>query len=353
MSTVLNPNSCQGRCLGKPAFARPGTATFDDHDTDTMMRQEHFIGIDVSKAHLDVAVRPSGERKRFEQDAEIEELVRFLKTRSPTLIVLEATGGLEMTACAALASAGLPVVVVNPRQVRDFAKATGQLAKTDTLDAGSLAHFAEVVRPEVRPLKDAQLQALEAIVTRRRQLVGMLTQEKNRLAMCPPSLHKDLKAHIRWLEKRVADTDGQIRTRIRQTPVWRDKDDLLQSVKGVGPVLSMTLLTNMPELGTLSRKQVAALAGVAPLNRDSGTYRGTRRIWGGRAQVRAVLYMATVAAIRSNPDIKRFYQRLIAAGKKPKVALTACMRKLLTILNAVLKHRTPWQPASLPQHSCC
>jgi transposase len=270
-------------------------------------------------------------------------VVEQLRALSPTLIVLEATGGVEVSLTSALAAAGLPVVVVNPRHVRDFARATGQLAKTDALDAQILAQFAEVMRPERRPLPDAQTQALAALVTRRRQLIEMLTAEKNRLSMAPPPVRKSLRAHITWLERELAHTDTDLAQTIRQSPVWREKDELLQSVPGVGPVLTSTLLANLPELGTLTSKQIAALVGVAPLNRDSGTLRGKRTVWGGRAQVRAVLYMSAIVAARFNPVIRAFYQRLQTAGKAKKVALTACMRKLLTILNAMLKHRTPWR----------
>jgi transposase len=238
----------------------------------------------------------------------------------------------------------VPVVVVNPRQVRDFAKATGKLAKTDALDAQTLAHFAEVIRPELRPLPDEQTQALAAILARRRQLVEMLTAEKNRLASARTSVRKSLRTHITWLERELSHTDRDLAHAIRESPVWREKEELLQSAPGVGPVVTSTLLANLPELGTLTGKQIAALIGVAPFNRDSGTLRGTRTVWGGRAQVRAVLYMGTLVATRFNPVIRAFYQRLCAAGKPKKVALTACMRKLLIILNAMLKHRTPWRP---------
>jgi transposase len=256
---------------------------------------------------------------------------------------LEATGKLEVPLASALAAAGLPVAVVNPRQVRDFAKASGLLAKTDLLDAQILARVAEVMRPEPRPLADEQTQALAAILARRRQLIEMLTAEKNRLGAAPKPVRKSLRAPIVWLEREVAHTDADLAQAIRESPVWRAKDDRLRSTPGVGPVLATTLLAGLPELGTLNRKQIAALVGVAPLNRDSGTLRGKRTIWGGRAHVRAVLYMAAVVAARYNPVIRTFYHRLLAAGKAKKVALTACMRKLLTILNAMMKHRTPWR----------
>ena len=303
-----------------------------------------FVGIDVAKAQLDVAFRPTAEVWAVPNDeAGIATLVVRVQAVPPPLIVLEATGGLEMPVTAALAAAGLPVVVVNPRQARDFAKATGRLAKTDALDAHGLAHFAEAVRPAPRPLPDTETQALRALVARRRQLLEMLTAEHNRLGSAPRQIRGDIQAHITWLERRVTDLDHDISAAIRASPVWREHDALLQSTPGVGPVLSRTLLADLPELGTLSRQEIAALVGVAPLNRDSGTLRGKRTVWGGRAQVRAVLYMSTLVAVRYNPVLKAFYTRLGRAGKAPKVALTACMRKLLTILNAMLKHRTPWQ----------
>jgi transposase len=256
---------------------------------------------------------------------------------------LEATGGMEIPLTSALATAGLPVVVVNPRQVRDFAKASGHLAKTDALDAQVLAQFAEMMRPQPRPLPDAEARALTALLTRRRQLVEMLTAEKNRLLSAPSPIRTRLRTHITWLERELQSTNTTLAEAIRQSPVWREKDELLRSVPGVGPVVTSTLLANLPELGTLTHKQIAALVGVAPLNRDSGTLRGRRTVWGGRAQVRAVLYMGAIVAARFNPVIRVFYQRLQRAGKAKKVALTACMRKLLTILNAMLKHRMPWR----------
>ena len=302
-----------------------------------------FVGIDVAKAQLDIAVRPSGERWAVPNDAGgVVTLVDRLQALHPTLIVLEATGGLERAATAALAIAGLPVVVVNPRQARDFARATGQLAKTDALDARALAHFADVIRPTPRPLPDAQTQELRALLGRRQQLVVMRTAEQNRLAGTRGRLQTDIEAHIVWLNARLATLDDDIETLIRASPLWRENDDLLQSAPGIGPVCARTLVRELPELGTLTRQQIAALVGVAPLNCDSGTLRGRRTIWGGRAHVRTVLYMGTLVATRYNPRIKAFYERLLAAGKVKKVALTACMRKLLTMLNAMLKHRTPW-----------
>lgn len=303
-----------------------------------------FVGIDVSKAQLDVGMRPEGRFSVVNNEHGLAQLIEQLHTVTPTLVVLEATGGIELPLTSALALAGLPVVVVNPRQVRDFAKATGQLAKTDAIDAQVLARFAEAIRPEPRPLPDEQTQALAALVTRRQQLIEMLTAEKNRLASARSAIRKNLRAHIAWLERALQQADTDLAEAIRQSPVWREKDELLRSVPGIGPVLTTTLLANLPELGTLTHKQIAALVGVAPLNRDSGTLRGRRTVWGGRARVRTVLYMAAIVATRFNPVIRVFYRRLCAAGKAKKVALVACMRKLLTIVNAILKHRTPWNP---------
>ncbi len=305
-----------------------------------------FVGIDVAKAALDVAVRPAGERWSAPNDeVGISALVARLRPLAPTLIVLEATGGFETATVAAVAAAGLAVVVANPRQVRDFARATGQLAKTDVLDAQVLALFAERVRPEPRPLPDAAVQALDALLTRRRQLLEMLTAEKNRLGFATAAaVRRDITQHIHWLERRLRDVDGDLEQAIHASPVWRAKEDLLRSVPGVGPVVSRTLLGELPELGTLTHKQIAALVGVAPRACDSGTLRGKRMVWGGRAPVRAALYMAALVAARRNPVIRTFYARLRAAGKPAKVALVACMRKLLTILNAMLRTGTPWRP---------
>lgn len=304
-----------------------------------------FVGIDVSKDRLDVAVLPSGKSwSTANRNEEIQPLVKRIGSLKPGLIILEATARLEMPLVGAMAAAGLPVAVVNPRQVRDFARASGILAKTDRLDAQVLAHFGQTMRPEIRPLKDQQTRALTALVTRRRQLVNMLVAEKNRLATAPEPVQKDIQAHITWLEKRLEDMDHHLDQAIRESPVWRANDALLRSVPGVGPVLSISLLSQLPELGRLNRHQIAALVGVAPFNRDSGLFRGRRSVWGGRGQLRAVLYMATLSAIRSNPVMGAFYHRLHDAGKPPKVALTACMRKLLITLNAILKTRTPWHP---------
>jgi|SRR5215469_1948955 len=300
------------------------------------------VGIDVSKAQLDIALRPDGQFVVPNDETGIAHVVERLRALPIALIVLEATGGLELPLIGALVSAGLPVVVANPRQVRDFAKATGKLAKTDALDAQILAHFADVIRPLPRPVPDEQTHALAALLARRRQLIEMLTAEKNRLSSARHAVRKSVTAHIRWLEQQLAQIDRDLAHTIRESPVWREKDDLLRTVPGVGPGLARTLIVELPELGTLGRRQIAALVGVAPLNRDSGTLRGKRSVWGGRAHVRAALYMAALVASRCNPVIRAFYQRLCAAGKAKKVALTACMRKLLTILNAMVKHRTPW-----------
>ena len=303
-----------------------------------------FIGLDVAKAQLDIAIRPSGERWAVPHDAgDIMTLVERLQALHPALIVLEATGGWERAVTSALATAGLPVVVVNPRQVRDLARATGQLAKTDALDARALAHFADVIRPTPRPLPDAQTQEWRALLGRRQPLVVMRTAEQNRLTGPSTRLITDIEAHITWLNASLATLDNDLEILLRASPVWRANDDLLQSAPGIGPVCARTLLLELPELGTLNRQQIAALVGVAPLNCASGTLRGRRTIWGGRAHVRTVLYMGTLVATRYNPRIKAFSQRLLAAGKLKKVALTACMHKFLTILNAMLKHRTPWQ----------
>lgn len=307
-----------------------------------------YVGIDVAKGWLDVAQRPGGEAWRVTNDERgIADLVARLKALRPTLVLLEATGGMEIAAVAALAAAGLDAVVVNPRQVRQFAGATGRLAKTDAIDAQVLAQFGEAVQPEVRPLPDTATQELAALVARRRQLIEMLTAEKNRLRLATKKVRRNIEAHIRWLEGELLDLDDGLGDVIRSSPVWRERDDLLRSVPGVGPVLSSVLLAHLPELGRLNRKEIAALAGVAPLNRDSGQFRGRRTVWGGRSQVRAALYMAALVATRFNPAIRAFYQRLGAAGKPKKVALTACMRKLLTILNAMTRHQTPWQTMDL------
>jgi transposase len=308
---------------------------------------EVFVGIDVSKATLDVAV---GEAPPFAVANAPEgqaALVARLVPLRPRRVVLEATGGLEAPAAAALAAAGLPVLVVNPRQARDFAKAMGHLAKTDAIDAKVLAHFAAATKAEPRPLPDAAARALDALLDRRRQLVGMRTMEQNRLAAGPPAaVRRDLEASLRWLEERIAKLDRQLDERVRSSPAWRAKDDLLRGIPGIGPVASRTLLAGVPELGRLTNKQAAALVGLAPMADDSGQHRGARRIMGGRGLVRAVLYMAAHAARRHNPVLKAFADRLEAAGKKPKVILVAVARKLVVIANAILRSGKPWDPAT-------
>jgi transposase len=302
-----------------------------------------FIGIDVSKARLDVAVCPSGQSESVTNDeAGIKTLVKRLGEIQPALIVLEATGGVERQLTRALVNAELPVVVINPRQVRDFAKATGQLAKTDSIDALVLARFAEAVRPALRPLPDEVSLELRALIARRRQLTEMIVAERNRLGGASKTVRKRIDAHVRWLEAELQRADGDLDQSIRQSPIWQEKEDLLRSIPGIGPVISRTLLAELPELGGLNRKQIASLVGIAPLNRDSGTLRGRRAIWGGRATVRAALYMAALVASRRNSVISVFYKRLRTAGKAPKVALVACMRKLLTIINSMITHKTRW-----------
>lgn len=314
------------------------------------------VGVDVSKATLDVQVRPTDAQWTVANDeAGIRTLIAQLREVAPTQIVLEATGGYELPVVSACAAAGLPIIVVNPRAVRAFARATGQLAKTDQLDAGILARFAEQLRPVARPLADAEQQELEALLTRRRQLIEMLTAEKNRLQQVfvarGARVRKSLTAHIAYLTKELGRAETDLGELVRKSPVWRERDDLLQSTPGVGPVLSFTLLASLPELGALDRKAIAALVGVAPMNRDSGTFRGKRMVHGGRAPVRTALYMGALVATRRNPVIRAFYQRLLAAGKPKKVALTACMRKLLIILNAMVRQQVPWSPALVSENA--
>ena len=308
-----------------------------------MEQEAIYVGIDVAKVRVDVAVRPEGDGWMVSNDdAGIRQLVSRLKTIEPALVVMEASGGLELSLVAALAAEELPLVVVNPRQVRDFAKATGKLAKTDALDAAVLTHFGEAVRPAVRPLRDAETQALNSLAARRHQMMSMLVSERNRLSVAAAAVRPRIEAHIEWLQDEMEDLDNDLRQTIHQSPVWREKDDLLRSVPGVGPQVSLTLLAYLPELGTLNRRQIAALVGVAPFNRDSGSLRGRRTVWGGRAKVRAALYMGALVAARYNPVISDFYHRLLVAGKPKKLALTACMRKLLVILNSMLRHRSAW-----------
>jgi len=306
---------------------------------------DSYLGIDVSKARLDLAVRPGTQTGSVAHDPDsLDRLVEQLVAQPPRLVIVEATGGLETPLVAALGAAGLPVAVVNPRQVRDFAKSLGRLAKTDRLDAGVLAHFGQAVEPEPRRLPDAAARALPAVVVRRRQVIEMLVAEKNRLHRTHASLQERVGQHIAWLEADLAELDRELHDRLRASPLWRAQDDLLRSVPGVGPVTATTLLTELPELGRLNRKQIAALVGVAPFACDSGQQRGKRIIWGGRATVRSALYRAALSATRHTPAIRAFYQHLRQTGKPGKVALVACMRKLLTILNAMLRSGRPWQP---------
>jgi transposase len=313
------------------------------------MAEAVYVGVDVSKETLDVALHPLGEYwQESNNEAGCGRLVGRLKAASPVLVVLEATGGFERSAVAALALAGLPVVVINPRQVREFARTTGELSKTDRIDARILALFGERIRPEVRVLPDEAARELEAFLVRRRQLVEMLTAEKNRLTQAQaPAVRKGIETHIRWLEKQLGGVEDDLGRRIEESPVWRMKARLISSVPGVGPVVSRTLTAELPELGSLGRREIAKLVGVAPLARDSGRMRGRRSVWGGRASVRSALYMAALTAARCNPEIRHFYLRLREAGKPAKVALVACMRKLLTILNAILRSGEPWRSATV------
>lgn len=307
-----------------------------------------YAGIDVAKGRLDVVLRPSGEYVEATNDERgIGSVVSRLREENPALVVLEATGGMERPAAAALAVAGVPVAIVNPRQVRDFARATGRLAKTDRIDAGVLAHFAKAVRPDPRPLADGHAREPSAVLLRRRQILAMVTAEGNRARTAPKAVRKRIEAHLRWLRKELERVNGELERAVKESPVWNERAELLMSVPGVGPTLSATLLAELPELEHLDRRRLAALVGVAPLNRDSGTLRGMRTVWGGKSGMRTTLYMATLCATRHNPAIRGFYGRLVAAGKPKKVALTACMRKLLTILAAVLRNRTPWRTETI------
>ena len=311
-----------------------------------MTETETIIGIDVSKAYLDLWVRPGGRAWRCDYGkAELSEVVLELSRLKPDGIIVEATGGLEVPLVAELSAADLPVVVVNPRQVREFGRASGRLAKTDRMDAQLLADFGATMRPEARPLPDACLRELRALVTRRRQLIGMQTQERNRRRQAPERVVQQIQEHLVLLGEQVAQLDRDIAALMESNAVWRAQAALLRTIPGVGPILTATLIAHLPELGKASHKEIAALVGVAPYNRDSGTMRGKRTVWGGRRQLRSVLYMATLVAAQYNPTIRAFDQRLRAAGKAPKVALTACMRKLLTICNAMIKTATPWNLA--------
>jgi len=310
-----------------------------------MSKKNQFVGIDVSKDELVVALRPTGETFSIPYTTVgVSGLIARLKPLRPRLIVLEATGGIQRPLAAALAAAKLPVVVVNPRQVRHFAKGTGELAKTDRIDAAMLAHFGEAVKPEVRPLPSTQQQQLQGLVARRRQLIEMVAIERNHLAAAPDHVSENVRYHIIHLERLLSEIDSDIDQAVESSEIWQAKNDLLQSVKGVGPVLSRTLLADLPELGHLNRQEIAALVGVAPLCDDSGKRSGKRKCWGGRATVRTTLYMATLSATTWNPPIKKFYQGLLSRGKPKKLALTACMRKLLTVLNAMIKQNKTWDP---------
>jgi transposase len=307
------------------------------------------VGIDVSKALLDLAVLPSGEVLQFANDtAGIDELGKKLQAQAVDLVVMEATGGYETAVATGLVAVGLRVAVVNPRQIRDFAKATGRLAKNDRIDAQVIAAFGQAIEPEIVRLPDEDAREVQALLVRRRQLVAMRVQEINRLGLMQGAMRKNIKAHIDWLEKQIDRLDVDLTAGLRSSPAWRAKDELLRSFKGVGPITSSTLLVSLPELGELDRRAIAALVGLAPFNRDSGVMRGRRSIYGGRSQVRTLLYMAATTAIRSNPVIRAFYERLKARGKPHKVAMVACMRKMLTILNAMVRQSTPWTPEIKP-----
>jgi transposase len=321
------------------------------------MDQGVIVGVDVSKASLVIAVEPTGEAWTSETTPRaIDALIAQLQTYRPQLIVMEATAGYELPLAAAATTAGLPVAIVNPRQVRAFAQALGRTAKTDAIDAAVLALFGARVQPPPRAVVDADTRALAGLVTRRRQLLEMLGAERRRLEQAPATgpITRDLRNHIRWLERRLADVDDDIGTAVQHSPIWRVREDLLRSVPGIGPTTARTLLAELPELGQLDRRAIAALVGVAPFNCDSGQFRGRRRIWGGRASVRASLYMAALVASRHNAALASFYRRLRDLGKPAKVALVAVMRKLLTILNAMIKHQTRWNPevASTPASTC-
>jgi transposase len=306
------------------------------------MSESTFIGIDVSKDQLDIAASNGEHWSCANREGDFAELVERLQGRSVQLIVLEASGGYEGAVVASLAAAGLPVVVINARQARDFAKACGRLAKTDRIDASVLALFAEKIRPEVRPLKDEHTRELEALLQRRRQLLQMLVAERQRLQLAVGGIRTDIREHIHFLLKRLKDVNGDLDELMRKTDLWREREQLFKPVKGVGPQTLRILCGLLPELGQLNRRKIAALVGVAPYNCDSGTLRGKRHCWGGRAEVRCALYMAAVTAVRCNPVIRAFYHRLLKAGKAKKLVLTACMRKLLTILNAMARDRSAW-----------
>lgn len=340
------PEQLSGR--ESPYLASAGKSTFRWETKMTNLKSEYFVGIDVSKKQLDIAIHGEATVRQYNNDAAgIAEVVARLEQLEPALIVLEASGGWEMSLVAALTLAHLPVAVVNPTRVRDFARALGQWAKTDVIDARVLAHFAQAVRPEVHPLRSAEESTLNGLVTRRQQVIGILTGEKNRLYSAPEPIKERIESHIVWLADELDSLNEEIKQLIRQSPLWQDKEALLVAVPGVGPVTAFTLLAELPELGQLNRQQIAALVGIAPINKDSGSHRGRRRIFGGRASVRSVLYMATLSATQHNPVIKTFYESLRQRGKEFKVAMTACMRKLLVTLNAIIRDHKPWQDKSL------
>ena len=312
---------------------------------NTQERKEIFVGIDISKKDLDIAIRPTGDILQVSNSEEgFAQLVERMRQIAPTLIVMEATGGYETAVASALGVAGMPLAIVNPRQSRDFAKSLGRLAKTDRIDASMLAHFGEATRPEPRKLPDEQTTLLQALLVRRRQLIKMLVAEKNRLRMTHETQKARVREHIEWLETELKELDKTLHKQLKQSPIWREKEQVLRSVPGVGPVTVMTMLAELPELGQINRKKIAALVGVAPYNCDSGKMHGKRAIWGGRAVVRNALYMATLSAVRHNEVIRIHYQHLLDEGKPKKVALVACMRKMLTILNAMIRTMKPWQP---------
>lgn len=309
----------------------------------TSKKSDNFIGIDISKAELDVANWGTGSYWQMSNDIRgRQDLIQRLKGLDPMLIVVEASGGLEQPVVRELNQENLPIAVVNPTRIRNFARSTGQLAKTDKLDAKIIAQFAQAVRPKIRPLRTRQQEHLDALVTRRRQVVDTITAEKNRKGTAHPALQEQIQRHIDWLEEELKELDNEINQLIQQSDEWREKAAILNSVPGVGPVTVSTLVAKLPELGARNRQQIAALVGVAPVNKDSGKKRGKRRVFGGRASVRKVLYMATLAATKFNPVIRSFYERLLANGKEKKVALTACMRKLLVILNSMVRQKKPW-----------
>jgi transposase len=320
-------------------------------ESTRVTKEAVYVGVDVAKGTLDVAVSNSQETRQFTNNHEgISRAIQYIASLQPAGIILEATGRLEMPLAAELQTKCLPVVIVNPRQARDFARATGALAKTDAIDARLLALFGLRIKPEVRPLPDKQAREMTSLLTRRRQLMEMFVAERNRLSRADEDIQPSIKDHIKWLKKSLSDINTDLECRIQSSPSWQEKDSLLRSVPGIGKVVSSTLLIELPELGVLNRRKIASLVGVAPLNRDSGTMRGKRTVWGGRAALRAVLYMAALVATKRNPVIAAFYRRLLDAGKVKKAALVACMRKLLTIVNAMMRTMTAWDPKRINKH---